>query len=131
MPETKLFTRDEVAKTDNSNETIFIVHDKVYNVTSFLNEHPGGEEILKNHMGADATEDFDDIGHSVDALELMKKYEIGELVEQEKSNVPLKQGWVAGYDSKVPEKYVNGPGLPFYLLIGGFVVILVALFLYN
>jgi cytochrome b involved in lipid metabolism len=31
--------------------------------------------------GKDGTEAFEDVGHSTDARELMKKYKIGELVE--------------------------------------------------
>jgi cytochrome b involved in lipid metabolism len=31
--------------------------------------------------GNDGTEAFEDVGHSTDARELMKKYKIGELVE--------------------------------------------------
>jgi len=31
--------------------------------------------------GKDGTEAFEDVGHSTDARELMKKYKVGELVE--------------------------------------------------
>jgi cytochrome b involved in lipid metabolism len=36
---------------------------------------------LLEQAGKDATESFEDVGHSTDARELMKKYKIGELVE--------------------------------------------------
>nr|XP_036863263.1 cytochrome b5 isoform X1 [Manis javanica] len=41
--------------------------------------HPGGEEVLREQAGGDATENFEDIGHSTDARELSKTYIIGEL----------------------------------------------------
>lgn len=124
MPELKQYTRAEVER-DNKKQgtTLFILHDKVYNVTSFLNEHPGGEEVLLDHGGKDASEDFDDVGHSKDAFDLITKYQVGELVESERRNIPPKKGWIAGYNSKVPEKYVQGPGMPFYLLLAGLIAI--------
>ncbi|XP_078072829.1 cytochrome b5 isoform X1 [Mustelus asterias] len=42
-------------------------------------KHPGGEEVLKEQAGGDASEAFDDVGHSTDAREMTKKYLIGEL----------------------------------------------------
>lgn len=114
----------EVEKTNSREQTLLVLHDKVYNVTAFLNEHPGGEEVLLDHSGKDGSEDFDDVGHSKDAFDLMKKYLVGELVDEEKRNIAPKKGWVAGYNSVEPEKYVQSPGLPFYLLISSLIGIL-------
>ena len=44
-------------------------------------QHPGGEEVLLEQGGGYATEAFEDVGHSTDARELMKQYEVGELEE--------------------------------------------------
>ncbi|XP_078256920.1 cytochrome b5 type B isoform X2 [Rhinoraja longicauda] len=41
--------------------------------------HPGGEEVLFEQAGGDATESFEDVGHSSDAREMLKQYFIGEL----------------------------------------------------
>lgn len=127
MAEKKLFTRNEVAKTTDKDKVLFILHDKVYNVHSFLNEHPGGEEVLLDHKGTDGSEDFDDVGHSKDAMELMKKYQVGELVESERTHQSPKSGWVAGYGKD--DKYVQGPGVPLYLLLSG-IALVVGLYFY-
>lgn len=37
--------------------------------------------MLLEHAGKDATENFEDVGHSTDAREMMAKYKIGELAE--------------------------------------------------
>lgn len=42
-------------------------------------QHPGGEEVLLEQAGADATESFEDVGHSTDAREMLQQYFIGEL----------------------------------------------------
>ncbi|NXT61678.1 CYB5B protein, partial [Chaetops frenatus] len=44
-----------------------------------LLQHPGGEEVLLEQAGRDATESFEDVGHSTDAREMLKQYYIGEL----------------------------------------------------
>ena len=86
--EIKQFSLEEVQKHKNpsgDDKSIWIViHDKVYDVTKFLDEHPGGEEILVEHAGIDATEPFEDVGHSTDARDMMKDYFIGELREEDK-----------------------------------------------
>lgn len=42
-------------------------------------QHPGGEEVLREQAGGDATESFEDVGHSSDAREISKTMMIGEL----------------------------------------------------
>lgn len=45
---------------------------------------------MLEQAGKEATEAFEDVGHSTDARDLMKKYKIGELVESERKNTPEK-----------------------------------------
>ncbi|XP_028176187.1 cytochrome b5 [Ostrinia furnacalis] len=82
--EVRKFTRQEVAARDTKASNTFIIDNYVYDVAQFLDEHPGGHEVLVNAAGKDASEDFEDIGHSLDAKDLMKKYRIGELVDEDK-----------------------------------------------
>lgn len=42
-------------------------------------QHPGGEEVLLEQAGGDATESFEDVGHSTDAREMLQQYLIGEV----------------------------------------------------
>ncbi|XP_014205608.1 cytochrome b5 [Copidosoma floridanum] len=128
--EQRQYTFAEVAGQCSESRTLIAIHDRVYDVTRFLNEHPGGEEILLDHAGKDASEDFDDVGHSSDALELMKKYLVGEIVPRERRNLPRKEGWKAGYNTNNPEneKYVDGPGFPFFIFAGACAVALLAIY---
>ncbi|KAI8540526.1 hypothetical protein RHMOL_Rhmol09G0270000 [Rhododendron molle] len=48
---------------------------------------PGGDEVLLSATGKDATNDFEDVGHSDSAREMMEKYYIGEV---DQSTVPMK-----------------------------------------
>lgn len=46
----------------NSRESCWIiVHGKVYDVTEFLDEHPGGSKIILKYAGKDATQEYDPI----------------------------------------------------------------------
>ncbi|GAA5809983.1 hypothetical protein MFLAVUS_003398 [Mucor flavus] len=76
----------EVSKHTNKNDLWMTIHNKVYNVTEFIIEHPGGEEVLLDEAGKDATESFEDIGHSDEAREILSKFLVGELDEASKSS---------------------------------------------
>ncbi|KAG2230163.1 hypothetical protein INT48_004033 [Thamnidium elegans] len=76
----------EVAKHTAKSDLWMTIHNKVYNVTEFIIEHPGGEEVLLDEAGKDATESFEDIGHSDEAREILSKYLVGELDEASKSD---------------------------------------------
>ncbi|XP_047218385.1 cytochrome b5 isoform X2 [Girardinichthys multiradiatus] len=75
----KFYTLEDIRVHNMSNDTWLIIHNKIYDITSFLEEHPGGEEVLLEQAGSDATESFEDVGHSTDAREMLQQYYIGEL----------------------------------------------------
>ena len=68
-----------------------VIHNKVYDVTTWLDDHPGGDEILMDNSGTDATEPWEDIGHSTEARGRMKKYLIGELRQEDRPKIPEKE----------------------------------------
>uniref|UniRef100_W5M9A7 Cytochrome b5 type B n=2 Tax=Lepisosteus oculatus TaxID=7918 RepID=W5M9A7_LEPOC len=80
------YTLEEIQKHNMSRDTWLVIHDKVYDITRFLEEHPGGEEVLLEQAGGDATESFEDVGHSTDAREMLKQYFIGELDMNDRKN---------------------------------------------
>lgn len=83
----KYYTLEEIQKHKDSKSTWVILHHKVYDLTKFLEEHPGGEEVLREQAGGDATENFEDVGHSTDARELSKTFIIGELHPDDRSKI--------------------------------------------
>jgi len=44
-----------------------IIHGQVYDVTKFLDDHPGGPDIIADGAGTDLTDQFEDTGHSAEA----------------------------------------------------------------
>ncbi|XP_039953098.1 cytochrome b5-like [Bactrocera tryoni] len=77
--------------------------------------HPGGEEVLIEQGGKEATENFEDVGHSSDAREMMKKYKIGELVESERTNVPQKSEPSWNADQKTEDSSMRSWLVPLVL----------------
>ena len=117
-------------KTHNTKGSAWmVVHNKVYDVTSFMQEHPGGEEVLLDVLGVDASESFEDVGHSNDARDLLKDYLLGDL-HPEDCKESVKQGnyvWQATdkKDDKTKESNTT------MILIGGSVLLIVAGIAYN
>lgn len=72
-----------------------------------LYQHPGGEEVLLEQAGRDASEAFEDVGHSSDARELMKKYHVGDIIEAERKPVKEKpNSWAStSTDDQSSQRY--------------------------
>ncbi|KAL4400430.1 L-lactate dehydrogenase [Malassezia pachydermatis] len=64
----RLIGVEEVAKHNTKEDCWVILSNKVYNLTEFVNEHPGGPEVLKKFAGKDGTALFDKV-HPKDTLE--------------------------------------------------------------
>lgn len=117
QPGLRQYTRDEVADSKTATETLFIIDNIVYDVHKFLDEHPGGHEVLINVAGKDASEEFEDVGHSMDARELMKGYVVGELVDADKVPISKKQySWEdTAKTSETEASFVNSWKFPVLL----------------
>jgi cytochrome b involved in lipid metabolism len=78
-------TRADVAKKNTDESCWIIIDAKVYDLTDFLEAHPGGEAVLKQVAGTDATEAFYNL-HRQEVLQKFSDLCIGTL-EGEKSQV--------------------------------------------
>ncbi|XP_042217259.1 cytochrome b5-like [Homarus americanus] len=80
----QVYTLSEVSEHDTFEDCWIILYDKVFDVTRFLLEHPGGEEVMMEHAGRDATIAFRGVGHSVPALQALDDYLVGILPGSER-----------------------------------------------
>lgn len=55
----KLFSKEDVAKHNKGDDCWVVLFDKVYDVTNFMADHPGGKDAIMLFAGKDATEEFD------------------------------------------------------------------------
>ena len=58
MAELKEIEWSEIEQHKSMSSCWFVVDGIVYDVTEFLFEHPGGEEVLIEHGGKDAAKEF-------------------------------------------------------------------------
>ncbi|KAL9225869.1 hypothetical protein vseg_001746 [Gypsophila vaccaria] len=76
---TKLYSMQETTEHNSTDDCWVVIDGKVYDVTSYMEEHPGGDDVFLSAKGKDAQEEFEEAGHSQDARDLMDKFCIGEL----------------------------------------------------
>ncbi|KAG2712008.1 hypothetical protein I3760_04G104800 [Carya illinoinensis] len=85
--ERKLYTLVEVSEHNDPKDCWLVIEGKVYDVTKFLDDHPGGEDVLLSATGKDATDDFEDVGHSSSARAIMEEFYVGDI---DSSTIPAK-----------------------------------------
>nr|GMD76641.1 probable pectinesterase 29 [Ipomoea batatas] len=74
-----LVSNNEVSLHNTPKDCWLIINAKAYNVTNFLNEHPGGEDVLLAAAGKDASEEFEDAGHGSAARLMLDEFYVGEV----------------------------------------------------
>ncbi|KAG9047846.1 fatty acid alpha-hydroxylase [Tulasnella sp. UAMH 9824] len=78
----RIFTREDLVNHNNTSSCWISRNGKVYDVTSFLQDHPGGDDLILNYAGKDVEEimkDADEHDHSDSAYEMLEEYCIGRL----------------------------------------------------
>ncbi|KAJ2983922.1 hypothetical protein NQ176_g333 [Zarea fungicola] len=85
MKEIKEYSAEEVAQHNTSDDVLVIMDNKVYDCTDFLSEHPGGDYIILEFAGQDATEAFEDTRHGDEARKIRAKLFVGRLKQESKS----------------------------------------------
>lgn len=73
-------TSQEVANHNSTGDCWMIISGKVYNVTSYINSHPGGVAAIAAYCGKDATQAFNiQVPHSQNAHNILASYYVGDL----------------------------------------------------
>ncbi|CAL5337226.1 unnamed protein product [Camellia sinensis] len=127
--EKKLFSFAEVSPHNVAEDCWIIINSKIYNVTDFMEDHPGGEEILLAVAGTDASEDFEDAGHGSAARLMLDEFYVGEidpstLPKTTYSNAPSKN--IEDKSSDSITKF-----LPFFFVPIAIFVVAVGIHLYT
>ncbi|KAJ7129178.1 cytochrome b5-like heme/steroid binding domain-containing protein [Mycena epipterygia] len=116
MSDAKIVTLAELRANNTRDNLWILVHGKVYNVTKFLDEHPGGDEVILAEQGQDATEAFEDVGHSDEARELLPDMLVGEF--EKNSELKLKSGAAEAQASRVSNAVESGSSAMYWAPLG-------------
>ena len=83
-----LISLEEVGLHNVREDAWLVLFDKVYEMTEYLesSRHPGGEDVILEYLGYDATLAFRGVGHSKAALRSLDKYCIGILPRDDRLN---------------------------------------------
>ena len=89
MSKVRLISDAELQTANNSQKCWVVIKGKVYDVSKYLQDHPGGEQILLNNSGTkDATAGFEQAEHTQGAQDKMQTMLIGEY-QKTQSNVGM------------------------------------------
>ncbi|CZR52479.1 related cytochrome b5 2 [Phialocephala subalpina] len=107
--------RSEVYQHNTKHDLWLIVNGKVYDVTRFSSSHPGGEEVLVDSAGVDASNPFEDVGHSEEARNILQGLQIGILKSKGDTHVEEEAATLGARISS----YLNSYLLSFWLFVIG------------
>jgi cytochrome b involved in lipid metabolism len=77
---------------------IIFINDKEYDITDFVDEHPGGSEVFEN--GQDMTEQFNDVGHSIEAIKMLDTF----LIQKENDDEEIEED---NLDTEISSESLN------------------------
>jgi len=84
----RIITLEELSKHKSDDDMWMAINGSVYDVTNFLDDHPGGDEVMRDVAGMDATDEFDDIGHSQEAVDMLVPMLVGTLENSPSKSTP-------------------------------------------
>jgi cytochrome b involved in lipid metabolism len=95
LPAAPEMTRAAVAAAAPA-KALFIIHNEVYDVTKFMDEHPGGPSVISEYIGRDATGAFEGTGHSAGARRQLAGLRVATIAAAER----VEGGGEGGKDGK-------------------------------
>ncbi|CAK9012753.1 Cytochrome b5 isoform A (AtCb5-A) (Cytochrome b5 isoform D) (AtCb5-D) [Durusdinium trenchii] len=75
----RVVTKEELGKRCGQEDCWVALHGAVYDLTKFMENHPGGKHAILNVAGRDATEDFSSAGHGTHHRNVLSKVFVGTL----------------------------------------------------
>ncbi|GAA5904352.1 hypothetical protein JCM5296_005264 [Sporobolomyces johnsonii] len=95
----RIYTREDVEAHTSPKDCWVIHNNKIYDVSGFLEDHPGGDDLVLQYAGKDITAVMADPvehSHSDSAYNVLHEYQVGRLVEADLITNPdfeYKDGW--------------------------------------
>ncbi|TPX45048.1 hypothetical protein SeMB42_g00977 [Synchytrium endobioticum] len=108
---TQHLTADEVRKHHQASSAWMVRNGRVYDMTAFLYDHPGGEELILQRAGGDISgvmEEPHEHEHSAAAYSMLEEYFIGILVDEKGEPVLESASYLHGASAEDKhEKFID------------------------
>ena len=78
----RIYTAEDVAQHNTTANCWVSRRGKIYDVSAFLPDHPGGDDLILNYAGKDIEEvmkDRDEHEHSDSAYDMLEEYVVGKI----------------------------------------------------
>ena len=73
------YTAAQVATHDSEDDLWVVIDGKVYDLTEYVHEHPGGSEAIAKNAGKDVTVGFNGPQHPSRVFDIVEDYRVGTL----------------------------------------------------
>lgn len=80
-PPPRKLTRADVSAHTSPTDAWIIIGKGVYNITSYVEEHPGGVAAILRNAGGDSTAGFHGPQHPARVFDMIEDFRIGDLVD--------------------------------------------------
>ena len=74
----KVITDNELQQHNTPEDLWVAIHAKVFDLSDFANDHPGGWQVIEEHAGKDGTAAYESGEHMLCSIKDLKKRYIGE-----------------------------------------------------
>ena len=72
-----VLTRHEVSQVKD--RTLLVYKNEVFDVSNYVDLHPGGSKYLLEYAGKDVSQEYDQVGHSKRATKQLMSFKIGDI----------------------------------------------------
>lgn len=108
-----------------------IINNTIYDITTFIDEHPGGKEVfgeINENEIKDMTDKFNEVGHSSYAVSLLSNYRVAEL---DKSDPRYKKNEVTFNENKINKLFTHEDKYNVHKILGLIVLLNYAHLFYD
>ncbi|KAG1755383.1 cytochrome b5-like heme/steroid binding domain-containing protein [Suillus lakei] len=109
----KVVTYEELKAHSTKDSLYVLIHGEVYDVTTFIDEHPGGDDVILAEAGKDATQAFEDVGHSDEARDLLPPLLVGDF--EKDGALKIGDTKISGSGASVSDAVEQGSNLMYFV----------------
>ena len=81
MESNRKITKSELEEHKSDGDIWVCINGKVYDLSKFYLEHPGGANVIKKNAGIDCTTAFEDAQHDKASLKKLETFYLGEFTQ--------------------------------------------------